>query len=117
VGHTEAQFVEALRYKPEGRGFDWNFSLIYSFRTHYDPEVNSAFNKNEHQVYFLGVKATDVLGCQPDHIYLPIVVKSGSLSLLTPPPPGPVQACKGIVLLSPVIKKSKFKSQIISSEL
>jgi len=32
VGHTVAQLVEALRYKPEGRGFDsrrchWNFSL------------------------------------------------------------------------------------------
>jgi hypothetical protein len=32
-GHTVAQFVEALGYKPEGRGFDsqwchWNFLLI-----------------------------------------------------------------------------------------
>jgi len=32
-GHAVAQLVEALRYKPEGRGFDsrwcyWNFSLI-----------------------------------------------------------------------------------------
>ena len=31
--HAVAQLVEALRYKPEGRGFDsrwcqWNFSLI-----------------------------------------------------------------------------------------
>jgi hypothetical protein len=31
-GHAVAQVVEALRYKPEGRGFDsqwchWNFSL------------------------------------------------------------------------------------------
>jgi hypothetical protein len=31
-GYTVAQFGEALRYKPEGRGFDsrwchWNFSL------------------------------------------------------------------------------------------
>jgi hypothetical protein len=36
--------VEALRYKPEGRGFDpgWchsNFSLTYSFRPHYVPVV------------------------------------------------------------------------------
>jgi hypothetical protein len=33
VGHALAQLVEALRYKPEGRGLDarwchWNFSLI-----------------------------------------------------------------------------------------
>ena len=32
LGHTVAQLVEALRYRPEGRGFDsrwchWNFSL------------------------------------------------------------------------------------------
>jgi hypothetical protein len=32
MGHAVAQLVEALRYKPEGRGFDfrwchWNFSL------------------------------------------------------------------------------------------
>ena len=32
-GHAVSQVVEAIRYKPEGRGFDsrwchWNFSLI-----------------------------------------------------------------------------------------
>ena len=26
-GHAVAQLVEALRYKSEGCGFDWNFSL------------------------------------------------------------------------------------------
>ena len=57
-----AQLVEALRYKSEGRGFDsrwghWNFSLILSFRPHYDPGVDSASNRNEYQEYFLGVKA------------------------------------------------------------
>jgi hypothetical protein len=49
-----AQFVEALRYNPEGRGFDsrlrhWNFS----FRRHYGPEFDSA----QKQKYFLGIKA------------------------------------------------------------
>jgi hypothetical protein len=48
--------VEALRYKPEGRGFDCNFSLT-SFRSHCGPGVNSASNRNEYQEYFLGVKA------------------------------------------------------------
>jgi hypothetical protein len=57
-----AQLVEALRYKPEGRGFDspccyWNFSLTYSFQSHYGPVVDSASNRNEYQGYFLGVKA------------------------------------------------------------
>ena len=51
-GHAVAQLVEALRYKPEGRGFDsrwchWNFSLTYSFRPHYGPGVDSASKRNE----------------------------------------------------------------------
>jgi len=55
------QLAEALRYKPEGRGFDsrwchWNFSLTQS-RPHYGPGVDSASNRNEYQKYFLGVKA------------------------------------------------------------
>ena len=53
--------VEALRYKPEGSGFDslwchWNVSFT-SFRTHYGPKVDSDSNRNEYQEYFLGVKA------------------------------------------------------------
>ena len=56
-----AQLVEALRYKPKGRVFDsrwcqWNFSLTYSFRPHYDPVVDRASNRNEYQEYFLWVK-------------------------------------------------------------
>jgi len=30
---------------------------IKSFRSHYDPGVDSASNRNEYQEYFLGVKA------------------------------------------------------------
>jgi len=56
-GHAVAQLVEALRYKPEGRGFDsrwchWIFSL-----PRYGPGVDSASNRNEYQECFLGVKA------------------------------------------------------------
>jgi hypothetical protein len=55
-----AQLVEALRYKPEGRGFDsrrghWDF-LTQSFRSHYGPGVDAAFNRNEYQGYLLGGK-------------------------------------------------------------
>ena len=62
VGHAVAQLVEALRYKPEGRGFDtqwcqWNLSLTQSFLSHYGLEVDSASNRNEYQECFLGVKA------------------------------------------------------------
>jgi hypothetical protein len=54
VGHTVAQLVEALPYKPEGCGFDswwchWNFSLTCSFQPHYGPVVDSASNRNEYQ--------------------------------------------------------------------
>jgi len=39
LGHAVAQFVEALRYMPECRGFDsrwchWNVSLIYKLSGH-----------------------------------------------------------------------------------
>jgi hypothetical protein len=39
MGYALAQLVDALRYKPEVRGFDsrwrhWNFSLAYSFQPH-----------------------------------------------------------------------------------
>ena len=57
LGARGGGVVKALRYKPAGRGFDWNFSVIYSFRLHYGPGVDSASNRNEYQVYFLGVKA------------------------------------------------------------
>ena len=62
VGARGGVVVKALRYKPAGRGFDsrwrqWNFSVTYSFRSHYGPGVDSASNRNEYQVYFLGVKA------------------------------------------------------------
>jgi hypothetical protein len=55
-----AQLVEALRYKPEGRGFDsgwvhWDFSVTKSFWSHNGPGVDSA-SKNEYQESFLGVK-------------------------------------------------------------
>ena len=50
-GHADAQLVEALRYKPEGCGFD---SQLWP---RYGPEVDSASNRNEYQEYFLGAKA------------------------------------------------------------
>jgi hypothetical protein len=71
MGHAVAQLVEALRYKPEGRGFDsrwchWNFSLAQSFRLHYGSEVDSASNRNEYQEYFLGGKGGRV--CRADNL-------------------------------------------------
>jgi hypothetical protein len=47
-----AQLVEALRYKPERRGFDSRW--CHWFRSHYVPVVDSASNRNEYQVFFRG---------------------------------------------------------------
>jgi len=51
-GHELSQFLEALRYKSEVRGFDsrWchlNFSLPQCFRLHWGPGVDSAYKINE----------------------------------------------------------------------
>jgi hypothetical protein len=58
-GHPVVRLVEALRFKPESRGFDsrwchWNFSFPQSFRPHYGPGVDSPSNRNEYQEYLLG---------------------------------------------------------------
>ena len=42
MGHALAHLVEALRYKPEGRGFD-------SRDCHYDPGVESDSDINKYQ--------------------------------------------------------------------
>jgi hypothetical protein len=51
VGHAVAQLIEALRYKPEGRGFDSRFFI------HYGSGIYSSSTRNGYQEYFLGVKA------------------------------------------------------------
>ena len=118
-----AQLVEALRHKPEGRGFDsrwchWNFSLIHSFRPRYGPGVDSASNRNEYHKYFLGDKGSQCVGLTtlpPSFAdYLEIWEP---LNLLEPS--GPVQACNGIavhytlkvhwsLLVLPGVKKKDF---------
>jgi len=55
--HGVALFVDALRYKPEGRRFDsrwchWNL-LAKRFRLHYGPGDDSASNRNKCQEYLL----------------------------------------------------------------
>ena len=55
-GHVVVQWVETLRYKPEGRGFDSRF------RPRYGPEVDLASNRNENQEYSLGSKGGWCLG-------------------------------------------------------
>jgi hypothetical protein len=53
-GHAVAYLVEALCYKPGGRGFGfqrghWIIQFTSSFQPHYDSGVDSASNRNEYQ--------------------------------------------------------------------
>ena len=61
------QLVEALLYRPKGRGFDsrwghWKSLLTQSFQPHCGPEVDSTSNRNEYQEYFLGGKGSQCIG-------------------------------------------------------
>ena len=81
------ELVEAVPYKPEGRGFDsrwchWNCSFTLSFRSHYGPDVDSAPNRNEYREYFLGGKGGRCVGLIPHH--MPTIWKSGSHNHLEP---------------------------------
>jgi hypothetical protein len=94
--HAVAQLVEALLYKPEGRGFDsrwchWNFSLTYSFRSHYGPGVDRASNRNEYQEYFLGGKGGRCIGLTT----LPLS-RADCLEIGEPQLPGTLMVCPGL---------------------
>jgi len=91
MGHTVAQLVEALYYKPEGYRFDspwchWNFSLT-SVRLHYGPGVDTASIRNEYQEYFLGGKGGRCVGLTT----LPPSY-ADCLEIWEPQPPGTLRA-------------------------
>jgi hypothetical protein len=56
---VRAQLVEALRYNPEGHGFD---SRLVSLDFFIDLIFDSASNRNEYQEYFLGEKVASAQG-------------------------------------------------------
>ena len=83
-----AQLVEALHYKPKGRGFDsrwchWNISGDTM-----DLGVDSASNRNEYQASFLGGKGGRCLGLTT----LPSLC-ADCLEIWEPQPPGTLRAC------------------------
>jgi hypothetical protein len=53
LGHAVAQLIESLLYPI----VSLEFSLTQSFRSHYNPGVDSASNRNEYHEHFLGEKA------------------------------------------------------------
>ena len=91
-GYAVAQLVEALRYKPEGRGFvHWNFSLTKSFRLQCGPGVDSASDRNEYQEYFLGGRGGRCVRLTT----LPLSC-ADCLEIWEPKPPGTLRACPGL---------------------
>ena len=67
-----------------------------SFRSHYGPGVDSASDRNEYQVYFLGVKGGRCVRLTTLPPSCAVVMKSGNLNFLEPS--GPLQACNGTAL-------------------
>ena len=77
--------------------------VIGIFHWHNPPGRTTASNRNEYQEYFRGVKAAGVCGWQPYHLYVPIVLKSGSLNLLEHS--GSVQARNGTAFTEEDLEK------------
>jgi len=57
LGTAVAQWLRYCATNRKDAGVSGFFIDIKSFRSHYGPGVDSASNRNEYQVYFLGVKA------------------------------------------------------------
>ena len=91
-GHALAQLVEALHCKPGGRGFDWHNPSVRAMALGSTQPLTEMSTRNISK----GVKAAGTSGWQPYHLNVPIVLKSGILTLLDPS--GPVQACNGVAL-------------------
>jgi hypothetical protein len=98
MGARGGVVVKAPRYKPAGCRFDsrlchWNFSVTYSYRSHYGPGIDSASNKSEYQAYFLGSKGGGCVRLTTLPPSCAVVMKSANPNFLEPS--GPHQACNG----------------------
>jgi len=71
---------------------------VTSFRSHYGPEIDSASNRNEYQVYFLGGKGGRCVRLTTLPQSCAVVMKSGNLNFLELS--GPLQACNGTVFFN-----------------
>jgi hypothetical protein len=71
MGHAVAWLVEALCYKPEGRGiesYEVDFSVDIIFHPHCDPGVDSASNRNEYQESSWGGGVKGRPACRADNL-------------------------------------------------
>ena len=94
-----AQLVEALRYMPEGRGFDSVTGNFTSGRTMALESTQPLTEMSTRNISW-EVKAAGACDSQPYHLHVPIVLKSGGRNLQEHS--GPVQACTGIALPLPL---------------
>jgi hypothetical protein len=91
------QLVDALRHKPEGRGFDFrwchlNFLSTYSFQLLHGPKIDPSFNRNEYQWYLLGVEGGRCVGPT-----LP-PPSADCLEVWQLQPSGALSSCSGVAL-------------------
>ena len=84
-----AHLVDALRYQPEGRGFDGKVSLTQSFRPHYIPGFDSA-SKNLEQ----GIRIS--LGIKRPVRRADNLITWDSLEIWDPQPRGILRTCPGL---------------------
>jgi len=92
---NQSLFVEALRYKPEGRGSIsagvTGIDIIDIIPPQYGRGVDSASNRNEYQEYFLRGKGGRCIGLTT----LPPSC-ADCLEICKPQPPGTLRVCPGL---------------------
>jgi len=110
VPNFSVKISEALRYKPEGRGFDSLMSLIQSFRPHYGPGLDSASNSDECQEYFLGGKGGRCVGLTT----LPPSC-ADCREIWDPQTPGTLRACPGLLAVWAADKVAMLTCQPITN--
>ena len=96
--HAVAQLAKVIALRAGRSRFRFPIVSLEFFRQRYGPGGDSASNRKEYQEYFffLGGGGGGAQDRQPYLLYVPIVLKSGSLNHLQPS--GSVQACAGIAL-------------------
>jgi hypothetical protein len=83
--YTTTQRIGALRYRPEGCGFDYrlDFLLPESFQQHYGTWFESAFKRNEYQWYLLRDKGGRCVGLTTSPTFMCVLYRNfWSLDLL-----------------------------------